>query len=102
MLLPLSSHFYKQVRDYGVQKHQLKCSSLFQNVRHKGRNSEKPEIHTDPFLTFSFFFVYDFEPCDSLGWQPYRSMLHFVTWTGYKVAPVWKTLDEANSFNRAN
>lgn len=59
---------------------------LFQNVGYKGRNSDKPEIHTDPLLTFALF-VYDFEPSDSLGWQLYQSILHFVTWIGYKVAP---------------
>lgn len=34
-----------------------------------------------------FFFVDDdFELHDSLGLQPYQSVLHFVTWVGYKVA----------------
>lgn len=91
MLLSLPSHFCKQIRDYGVQTHQ---PEVLQNVGHKGRNSDKPEIHW-PFC--ERFFVDDLEPHDSLALQLNRSILHFVTWVGYEVASVWETLEEANS-----
>lgn len=84
-LLPLPSQFCKQVRDYGVQKHQPEVFPIYSKML-----GTKGEIQGSQEFTLilcrEVFFVDDFEPHDSLGLQPYQSILHFVTWVGYKVA----------------
>lgn len=89
MLLSLSSQFRKQVRDCEVQKTSTEVLLIYSKML-----GIKGEIQINQkftlilcFFFFFFFFVYDFELCDSLGWQPYQSILHFVTWTGHRVAP---------------
>lgn len=102
-LMLLSSQFCKQVRDCGMQKPSTEVLLIYSKML-----GIKGEVQTSQKFTLILcwlflFFVYDFELCDSLGWQPYQSILHLwpVQGTRWHLT-VWKTLDEANSFIRAN
>lgn len=84
MLLPLPSQFCKQVRDYGVQKHQPEVLPIYSKML-----GTKREIQASQKFTLILcwgFFVDGCEPHDSLSLQPYQSVLHFLTWVGYKLA----------------
>lgn len=100
MLLPLPSQLCKQVRDYGVQNHQPELLPIYSKMLGMKGETQVRQKFPHPLLKVVCLSD-DFEPADSLGLQPYRSVLRSVTWAGTKWSlTVWDTAEGANSSSR--